>query len=65
MIKDVMVEIGGVGVFAIVSLIIFFALFAGVLGRVMRLKKSYLERMKELPLNPDEQSIDTGPQSHD
>ena len=50
MIENVMSRIGGVGVFGVVSICLFFAVFIGVLLWTIRLKKPYLDTMSELPL---------------
>lgn len=51
MIENVLKDIGGVGLFGIVSVCLFFAFFAGVLIWVWRLKKPYLNSMRSLPLD--------------
>ena len=51
MIENVMNRIGGVGVFGIVSICLFVAVFTGVLIWTIRLKKPYLKSMRELPLD--------------
>ena len=59
MIKSVLEHIGGVGVYGVLSICIFFAFFAGVLLWAARLKKSHLNAASTLPLEdsaPDNQS---------
>ena len=51
MIKNVLVEIGGIGLQGIVSLLLFFAVFAAMLIRVARMKKAQLEDARMLPLD--------------
>ena len=51
MIENVLSRIGGVGVYGVISICLFFAVFIGVLIWMVGLKKSYLERMGELPLD--------------
>ena len=41
---------GGVGVYGIISICLFFAIFTGVLVWTICLKKPYLKAMRELPL---------------
>ncbi len=53
MIEHVMHNVGGVEVFGIISICLFFGFFAGVLLWAARLKKSYLKSMCELPLDGD------------
>jgi hypothetical protein len=50
MIQNVLSGIGGVGMYGVISICLFFAVFAGVLVWTLGLKKSYLEAMRELPL---------------
>ena len=51
MIENVMNKMGGVGVFGLISICIFFAFFVGMLLWTVRLKKPYLKAMRELPLD--------------
>ena len=51
MIENVMHSIGGVSVFGVISICLFFAVFIGVLVWTLRLKKPYLNSMRELPLD--------------
>jgi hypothetical protein len=53
MIRNVLEHIGGIERYGIVSILIFFACFAGVLVWVILLKKPYLLRMAAKPLEPD------------
>ncbi len=50
MIKAVLEHIGGVGVYGVLSICIFFAFFAGVLVWAARLKRQDLEAQSTLPL---------------
>jgi len=54
MIKAVLEHIGGVGVYGVVSVCLFFAVFLGVLLRVARMKRAHAESMAALPLNDGE-----------
>lgn len=54
MIKNVVEHIGGVGIYGVISICIFFAFFVGMLIWAVRLKKSYLNSMRELPLDGGE-----------
>jgi hypothetical protein len=56
MIQNVLHHIGGIGVYGIVSVCLFFALFIGMLIWAVCLKKTYLESMRDLPLDGDETS---------
>ena len=44
-------QIGGVEIFPIISLLIFFVLFSAVTYLVLTSKKEYIEEMKNLPLD--------------
>lgn len=61
MIKNIVQSIGGIGLYGMISMLLFFLVFAGTLVWVLRLKRSYIHRMKDLPLEPDE----TPPQNGD
>jgi hypothetical protein len=51
MIQNVLSGIGGVGMYGVISICLFFTVFVGVLVWTLGLKKSYLDRMRELPLD--------------
>ena len=53
MIQNVLHHIGGVANYGIISLCLFFAVFAGVLIWVFRLKKTELDSTAALPLEDD------------
>ena len=53
MIENVMNKMGGVGVFGLISICLFFAFFIGMLVWTFCLKKPYLKSMRELPLEGD------------
>ena len=50
MIEHVLSGIGGVGTYGVISICLFFAVFVGVLVWTLCLKPSYLNAMRELPL---------------
>jgi hypothetical protein len=54
MIKNVVEHIGGVGLYGIISASLFFAFFIGMLIWALRLKKNYLNSMRQLPLDGGE-----------
>jgi hypothetical protein len=54
MIKNVLENIGGIGLYGIISLCLFFAFFTGMLIWAFRLRKPYLKSMEELPLDDSE-----------
>jgi hypothetical protein len=55
MIRDTLSSIGGIGLYGVVSVALFFATFLGVLIWAARLKKSWLSAMSRLPLEPDDE----------
>jgi hypothetical protein len=50
MIENVLRDIGGVGLYGIISICLFVGVFVGAVIRVLRLKKGYVDAMSELPL---------------
>jgi hypothetical protein len=50
MIQNVLHNMGGVGMYGVISICLFFAVFVGVLLWTLCLKKPYLNAMSELPL---------------
>lgn len=51
MYKQVLEKIAGVEIFPVISLIIFFVLFLLILGWVLTLNKSYINKMGNIPLD--------------
>ena len=51
MIENVTHSIGGMSLYGVISICLFVAVFVGVLVWTVRLKKSYLKSMRELPLD--------------
>lgn len=51
MIKNVISGIGGIGIFGIVSLLLFISVFMGAFIWALRLKRNFLEEMSSLPLH--------------
>ena len=54
MIRDVVHSIGGIGLYGTVSTVLFLAVFAGVILRVVFMKRADIDRAKALPLDPDD-----------
>jgi hypothetical protein len=50
MIKNVLSDIGGIGIYGVVSICLFFAVFTGALVWSMLLKKSDMDSRSMLPL---------------
>lgn len=53
MIQNVLRDIGGVGMFGVISVSLFFIVFTTALIWACRLKKPFLKTMGTLPLNDD------------
>ena len=53
MIHNVLTQIGGIGIYGVISLLLFFGVFVGVLVWISRMRKPYLKKMKNLPLESD------------
>ena len=53
MIENVLRNLGGIGVYGVVSVCLFFAFFTGMVIWACRLKRDYLKTMQSLPLDGD------------
>ena len=53
MIENIMHEMGGIGMYGIISICIFFGFFLGMLIWTVCLKKPYVNAMRALPLEPE------------
>jgi len=51
MIKNVLSDIGGIGLYGVISICLFFVVFSGALVWAFLLRKSFLNSMSELPLH--------------
>lgn len=54
MIKNVLTHIGGVEVYGVISICLFFAVFSVAVVLALRMKKSVAQRMGALPLEDDQ-----------
>ena len=54
MIEHVLRDLNGIEIFGIISVLLFFVFFSGMLLWASRLKKTYLNSMQELPLESGE-----------
>ena len=54
MIQNVLSGIDGVGLYGVISICLFIAVFAGVVMWLLGLKKNYLQNMRNLPLEDDD-----------
>jgi amino acid permease len=50
MYKEILQSIDGIEIYPIISFVIFFAFFLGLLAYVVVVKKEYIQSMKEMPL---------------
>jgi hypothetical protein len=64
MIQNVLHDIGGIGLYGVISVCLFFLIFSVALVRALRLKRSFLNAMSALPLE-DGQPAPTKGASHD
>jgi len=51
MIKNVLSELGGIGIYGVVSICLFFVVFTGAVVWALCQKKTFLKAMSGLPLN--------------
>jgi cbb3-type cytochrome oxidase subunit 3 len=51
MIKNVLEHIGGVGVYGVISICLFFTVFLGAVFFALRMKKTHTDTMSALPLD--------------
>ena len=65
MIKNVLSDIGGVGLYGVISISLFFAVFLGMLLWVCAMKPSLARRMSALPLNDGEKKSDRKGTAHE
>ncbi|MEK7685932.1 MAG: cbb3-type cytochrome c oxidase subunit 3 [Verrucomicrobiota bacterium] len=65
MIQNVLRDIGGIGVYGVISITIFFLFFIGILGWVWRLKRPYLDAMETLPLEKESPPTERGDHDHE
>ncbi len=65
MIKNVLSDIGGVGIYGVISICLFFTVFIGMLVWVFAMKKSFAQNMSALPLNDGEKNSDRKGNSHE
>jgi len=54
MIKNVLSDIGGIGLYGIVSICLFLAVFTGMLIWAFRMKKPFAQKMSACPLHDGE-----------
>ena len=54
MIKNVLSDIGGIGIYGVISICLFFTVFCGPVLWTLLLRKPLLNTMSELPLDDSE-----------
>jgi hypothetical protein len=65
MIQNVLRNLGGIENFGMLSLILFFTCFTGMLIWALLLKKPFLQEMSRLPLELETEDSDKGNCNHD
>ena len=65
MIKNVVSEIGGIGLYGVISICLFFAVFTGMLIWAMRMKKTVAQKMSACPLHDGELKVSQKGVSHE
>lgn len=65
MIKNVLTEIGGIGLYGIISICLFFLVFSGALVWVFLMRKPFLNSLSQLPLEDGVKSELQKGTSHD
>lgn len=65
MIKNVLSDIGGVGLYGVISITLFFAVFTGMLIWACRMKKSFAQKMSACPLQDGEKKSEAKGVSHE
>ena len=53
MFKNILTDIGGIGIYGIISLVLFFSVFVGMLWFACRIKRAHATQMSRLPLDQD------------
>jgi hypothetical protein len=65
MIKNVLTDIGGIGLYGVISICLFFAVFTGMLIWALRMKKPFAQKMSACPLHDGETRTHTKGVSHE
>jgi len=64
MIKNVLSDIGGIGIYGVISICLFFTVFCSAVLWAMLLRKQFLNSMSLLPLDDGEAGSATKGESH-
>lgn len=65
MIKNVLCEIGGIGLYGVISICLFFAVFTGMLIWAFRMNKSFATKMSACPLDDGEKKSSAPDVTHE
>lgn len=65
MIKNVLSEIGGIGIYGVISICLFFAVFTGMLIWACTMKKNFAQKMSACPLDDGEKKSSTPDSTHE
>jgi uncharacterized membrane protein (DUF2068 family) len=65
MIQNVLREIGGIGLYGVISVCLFFAVFSTAVFRAFLLKKPFLKSMSALPLDDGQPAPTKGLSHHE
>ncbi|HSW54038.1 MAG TPA: hypothetical protein VLH59_03035 [Ignavibacteriaceae bacterium] len=57
MFKEVLQSIEGIGIYTIISMIIFILFFIGMIIWIFKVDKKYIKHMSELPLNENNKEV--------
>jgi hypothetical protein len=65
MIQNVLRDIGGIGLYGVISVCLFFTVFSAALIRACLLKRPFLKSMSALPLDDGQPGPAKGDSSHE
>jgi hypothetical protein len=65
MIQNVLREIGGIGLYGVISVCLFFLVFSVALVRACLLKKPFLNAVSALPLDDGQPTLKKGASQHE
>jgi hypothetical protein len=65
MIQNVLRDIGGIGLYGVISVCLFFTVFSAAVFRAFLLKKSFLKAMSALPLDDGQPAPTKGISNHE
>jgi hypothetical protein len=65
MIKNVLNDIGGIGLYGVISICLFFAVFTGAILRACFMKRSEADAFGALPLNDGTPATQKGDPGHE